>query len=130
MNKRSKYALGTLVAAGAFAVLSAPAYAHECFNPNKDAHAPTAGVNYTITHFEGAPPELVPIFERTGPGKGIGGFVEIAPGVFGNPDPLYVYSLGNGGSSGNDVVGGPGSAKPEHACDGKGIDYLPACFPE
>lgn len=24
-------------------------------------------------------------------------------------------------------VGGPGSMKPEHACDGKGIDYLDAC---
>jgi len=25
-------------------------------------------------------------------------------------------------------VGGPGSMKPEHACDGKGIDYLDVCF--
>jgi hypothetical protein len=28
------------------------------------------------------------------------------------------------------VVGGPGSQKPDHACDGKGIDYLDACFGE
>ncbi|MGZ3442627.1 MAG: hypothetical protein ACXVDD_24065 [Polyangia bacterium] len=28
------------------------AFAHDCFNPQKDAHAPTAGVNYTITGFD------------------------------------------------------------------------------
>jgi hypothetical protein len=31
-------------------------------------------------------------------------------------------------SSAKEEVGGPGSMKPEHACDGKGIDYLEACF--
>ena len=32
--------------------LATPAFAHDCFNPQKDAHAPTAGVNYTITGFD------------------------------------------------------------------------------
>jgi hypothetical protein len=33
------------------------------------------------------------------------------------------------GANGTDkeTVGGPGSKKPNHACDGKGIDYLDAC---
>lgn len=103
-------------------MMSAPAYAHDCFNPQKDAHAPTAGVNYTVVGFD----QNGPIFEQTGPGKGIGGFVAVAPGVFGNPETVYVHSIGNSGALGE--VGGPGSMSPEHACDGKGIDYLDACF--
>lgn len=113
------------VAGGTAALMmlaAAPGYAHDCFNPQKDAHAPTGGVNYTITGFG---PDG-PVFEQTGNGKGIGGFVAIAPGVFGNPATLYTHTLGN--SSSKEEVGGPGSNKPEHACDGKGIDYIDACF--
>jgi hypothetical protein len=113
------------VAAGAAAIvlIGSPSYAHDCFNPQKDAHAPMAGVNYVITGFG---PDG-PVFEQVGHGKGIGGFVEIAPGVFG-PDAVFVHSLGNSSEhSGKDEVGGPGSMKAEHACDGKGIDYLDAC---
>ena len=80
-------------------------------------------MNYTITGFD----SNGPVFEHTGPGTGIGGFVAIAPGVF-SPDQtqtLYTHTLGN---SGHDVVGGPGSQKPNHACDGKGIDYIDACY--
>ena len=113
------------VAGGTAALMmlaASPGYAHDCFNPQKNAHAPTGGVNYTITGFG---PDG-PVFEQTGPGTGIGGFVAIAPGVFGNPDTVYVHSIGN--SDNKDEVGGPGSNKPEHACDGKGIDYLDACF--
>jgi hypothetical protein len=106
-------------------IASSPGYAHDCFNPQKDAHAPNGGVNYTITGFG---PDG-PVFEQTGPGKGIGGFVAIAPGVFGNPETVYVHSLGNT-HSGKEEVGGPGSMKSNHACDGKGIDYLDDCFPE
>jgi hypothetical protein len=71
-----------------------------------------------------------PIFEQTGPGKGIGGFTAIAPGVFGpdQTETLYAHTIGN--SSSHEVVGGPGSQKPSHACDGKGIDYIDACFGE
>jgi len=115
------------VAGGTAALMmlaTAPGYAHDCFNPQKNAHAPTGGVNYTITGFG---PDG-PIFEQTGNGQGIGGFVAIAPGVFDNPDTVYVHSLGN--SDSKEVVGGPGSMKPSHACDGKGIDYLDACFGE
>ena len=109
----------------ALVLLASPSYAHDCFNPQKDAHAPTGGVNYTLVGFD----QNGPILEQTGPGKGIGGFVAIAPGVFGNPTTLYTHSLGMSPEhSGKDEVGGPGSMKAEHACDGKGIDYFEACF--
>jgi hypothetical protein len=118
--------VGLGVMGATLALGAAPVLAHDCFNPTKDAHAPTAGVNYTITGFDS---NGNPIFEQTGPGKGIGGFVAIAPGVFG-PDQtqtLYTHTLGNS-NNGHEVVGGPGSQKPNHACDGKGIDYIDACF--
>ena len=113
------------VAGGTAALImmaASPGFAHDCFNPQKDAHAPTGGVNYTIVGFD----QNGPIFEQTGPGQGIGGFVAVAPGVFGNPDTVYVHSLGNS-DNGKDEVGGPGSMKSGHACDGKGIDYLDDC---
>jgi hypothetical protein len=99
------------------------ALAHDCFNPNRDANAPHAGVNYTVTGFGPTGPNFV----QTGPGKGIGGFAAIAPGVFGNLDTVYVKTIGN--SSQADGVVGPGPEKAgSKACDGKGIDYLSACF--
>jgi hypothetical protein len=108
----------------ALIVLASPSYAHDCFNPQKDAHAPTGGVNYTITGFG----QDGPIFEQTGPGGGIGGFIAIAPGVFGpeQTSTIYVHSLGNT-HSGKEEGGGPGSMKPGHNCDGKGIDYIDDC---
>jgi hypothetical protein len=75
-----------------------------------------AGVNCTVVGFD----ENGPIFVQTGPGKGIGGFATL----FG----VDVHTIGN--SPSQDVVEGPGSQTPEHACDGNGIDYLSACFPE
>jgi hypothetical protein len=97
------------------------AFAHDCFNPQKDAHAPTAGVHYVITSFD---PFTI---EQVGSGKGVGGFLELAPSATGAPFPIYVHSLGNT-HSGHEEVGGPGSHKANHACDGKGIDYIDACF--
>ena len=96
---------------------TAPAFAHHCFNPNKPEGA---GVNYTVVGFD----ENGPIFEQTGPGKGIGGFAALSPELTGGLTGIEVHTLGN---SGKDEVGGPGSQKPSHACDGKGIDYLEAC---
>jgi hypothetical protein len=116
------------VAGGTAALImmaAAPGFAHDCFNPQKDAHAPTGGVNYTIVGFD----QNGPIFEQTGPGQGIGGFVAVAPGVFGNPGTVYVHTIGNS-DNGKDEVGGPGSMKAGHACDGKGIDYLDDCSGE
>ena len=118
-------AVGTVVGAVGVLGFAAPAFAHDCFNPQKDAHAPTAGVHYTITSFD--PTTGAPIFEQTGRGKGIGGFVALSPEATGAPFTLYTHTLGNS-NNGHDVVGGPGSQKPNHACDGKGIDYLSACF--
>jgi hypothetical protein len=105
------------------AIGAVPTFAHDCFNPTKNEHAPTAGVHYTITSFNEETGE--PTFEKTGQGKGIGGFVAISPEATGAPETLYVHTVGH--FSSHETVGGPGSEKPEHACDGKGIDYLDAC---
>jgi len=110
-------AVGTLVSAATVLGLSAPALAHDCFNPNKPAGA---GVNYTIVGFG----PNGPIFEQTGPGQGIGGFSSLDPSLTGGVQGPDVHTIGN---SSKEVVGGPGSQKPDHACDGKGIDYLEAC---
>lgn len=98
------------------------AFAHDCFNPQKNAHAPWAGVHYEITGFD----QNGPIIEQVGTGKGVGGFLAISGDVVGSPNTLFVHSIGN--SSSHEEVGGPGSHKANHACDGKGIDYLDACF--
>ena len=111
-------AIGTAMAIGAV-----PTFAHDCFNPTKNANAPTAGVHYTITSFNEETGE--PTFEKTAQGKGIGGFVALPPELTGAPETLYVHSIGH--SESHETVGGPGSMKPEHACNGKGIDYLEAC---
>jgi hypothetical protein len=116
-----KLAVGAFASVAAVGGLAAPAFAHDCFNPQKDAHAPTAGVHYVITSFN---PFTI---EQVGSGKGVGGFLELAPSATGAPFPIYVHSLGNT-HSGHEEVGGPGSHKANHACDGKGIDYIDACF--
>jgi hypothetical protein len=108
-----------LACVAAVLATSASAFAHDCFNPNKPDGA---GVNYTVVGF-GADG---PIFEQTGPGKGMGGFAALSPDLTGGVTGIEVHTIGN--SSSKDEVGGPGSRKPEHACDGKGIDYLDACF--
>ena len=117
----------TAAAVAALAVSASPAFAHDCFNPTKNAHAPMAGVHYILVGFD---QNGAPIFQQTGNGKGIGGFAAIAPGVFGpdQTETLYAHTIGN--SSSHEGVGGPGSQKPSHACDGKGIDYIDACFGE
>ena len=117
---RRKFAAASLGAA-ALALSATPAFAHDCFNPQKDAHAPTAGVHYEIVGFTADGP----VFQQIAQGKGIGGFVAISPTLTGGPT-LYVHTIGN--SSSKEEVGGPGSSSPQHACDGKGIDYLDACF--
>src|SRR3954466_16057045 len=113
-------AVGTLVSAATVLGLSAPALAHDCFNPNKPAGA---GVNYTIVGFGPNGPIMV----QTGPGQGQGGFASLDPSLTGGVQTPDVHTIGN--SASKDVVGGPGSQKPDHACDGKGIDYLEACGP-
>lgn len=120
-----------VVATGAAVVLTAaPALAHDCFNPQKQAHAPTAGVNWELTGFDNGNPILV----QVGPGKGIGGFIEVAQGAFGDNPTLYTYSLGALSwnpkvQNPHETVGGPGSLRNGHGCDGKGIDYIEVCYP-
>jgi hypothetical protein len=106
---------GAIMALGAV-----PTFAHDCFNPTKK---PTAGVHYTITGFNEETGE--PVFEQTAQGKGIGGFVALSPELTGAPETVYVHSIGH--SESHETVGGPGSEKEGHACDGKGIDFLEAC---
>jgi hypothetical protein len=118
-----KILIGGAVAAVSVLGVAAPAFAHDCFNPNKPAGA---GVHYTITGFDPATGE--PTFVQTGQGKGIGGFVSLDPSLTGGVQVPDVHTIGN--STSKDVVGGPGSQKPQHACDGKGIDYLSACGAE
>jgi hypothetical protein len=116
--------VGLATIGATLALAAVPVLAHDCFNPTKNEHAPTGGVNYTITGFG---PEG-PVLEQTGPGKGNGGFIALSPAATGAPETLYVHTLGNlSKENGHEVVGGPGSQKPEHACNGKGIDYLEAC---
>jgi hypothetical protein len=122
-DMRNRIAVALALIGAMAALTAAPTYAHDCFNPTKNEHAPTAGVHYTITGFDPSTGE--PSFEKTGNGKGIGGFVALSPEATGAPETLYVHSVGN--SPSQEVVGGPGSQKPNHACDGKGIDYLDAC---
>ncbi len=101
----------------------APVLAHDCFNPTK---TPTAGVNWELTGFDSSG---APILVQIGPGTGYGGFIAIAPNAFGPGVPsqtLYTHSLGSDHNPFG-VVGGPGSQKPNHACNGKGIDYLDQC---
>jgi hypothetical protein len=114
--------VGAGVAIAVSTLGAAPAFAHDCFNPNKK---PGAGVNYTITSFDEATGE--PTFTQTGPGKGQGGFAAFDPSLTGGVEGVEVHVVGN---NPHGVAGGPGSQTAEHACDGKGIDYLDACFGE
>ena len=112
MNKALRYTLAPVGAVVAVIATAVPASAFHCTNPARNENAPTAGVNYMLTGFDGEEP----ILQQIGPGDGIGGWVAIAPGVFGNTSVEY--------TSPHNVLGGPGSQTEEHACDGKGIDYL------
>jgi hypothetical protein len=121
----TRTAVAVAVALVVLALGAAPTYAHDCFNPTKNEHAPTAGVHYTIVGFT---EDEEPIFEQTAQGKGIGGFVALSPEATGAPETLYAHTIGH--SESHETVGGPGSKKESHSCDGKGIDYLDACFGE
>ena len=115
---RRKIIVALLSATVALAT-TASAFAHDCFNPNKPEGA---GVKYTVVGFDANGP----IFEQTGPGKGIGGFAALSPELTGGQTGIEVHTIGNSGAL--EEVGGPGSQKAGHACDGKGIDYLSACM--
>jgi len=115
MRRAARYVAVPVGVVAAVVATAVPASAFDCTNPARNENAPHAGVNYTLVGFDGEEP----ILEQTGPGEGLGGWVAIAPGVFGNTEVEY--------TSPHNVVGGPGSMKPEHMCDGKGIDYLEGC---
>src|SRR5262245_8397262 len=104
--------IGGIVAAATVLGTAAPALAPDCFNANQ-RDGPR--VQYSISFAPGQPPT----FTQLGNAKGIGGFITV--------DGVDVHTIGN--SESKDLVGGPGSQKPEHACDEKGIDYIEACAP-
>jgi hypothetical protein len=119
-----KLLVGGAVALASVAGVAAPAFAHDCFNPTKN---PDAGVHYTITSVDpttGEPTGFTP----TGQGKGVGGFVAFDPSLIGGQTGVQVHAFG-GQSGPKDGTVGPGSDKAgAKGCDGKGIDYLDACF--
>jgi hypothetical protein len=112
-----------LLIGGTLAVVSlvgaaGPAFAHDCFNPNKKAGAGSSGT--VVLDAEGNEVS----FTQTKNGNG--GFVTIDASALG-VGSVDIKTLGSGNNP-HGVAGGPGSQKPEHACDGKGIDYASACF--
>lgn len=113
MRRSLAYAATPFVALATSLALAGPASAHFCTNPDKNAHAPMAGVNYMLTGFNQDGPVLVHIEGRP---EAIGGFVLIPAGTFGPQQTTDQYT-----HTGNHV--GPGEDH-ETACDGHGIDYL------
>ena len=102
---------------------AAPALAHDCFNPNKPIGAGSKGVVTLDANGEEVG------FTQTGNGNG--GFITIdanaiVPGVM-----VDVKIFGGNSGPGHDGVAGPGAEKAgDKACDGKGLDYIEACFGE
>jgi hypothetical protein len=113
-----KLLVGGMLTLAGVAGLAAPAFAHDCFNPNKHTGAGSKG---TLT-LDANGDEVG--FQQTG--KGNGGFFSIDATALG-VGVIDVHTLGSGKNP-HGVVGGPGSQKADHACDGKGIDYASACF--
>jgi len=104
--------------AGAMLLLTQrPAFAHDCFNPNKPE-----GAGVTT---RSRPHRHGPVFVQTGPGQGSAVFATIAPGVLGPGSPAVEvqHSEQHVERSGRRS----GQHEAQHACDGKGIDYLDAC---
>jgi len=116
-----KFTAGIAVFGGVVLGLAAPAFAHDCFNPTKPTGAGSKAI--VVLDASGEAESFTP----TGDGKG--GFITIdanavAPGVV-----VDIHTFGNGGPK--DGVVGPGAEKAgASGCDGKGIDYVEACFPE
>ena len=107
---------GVLAAVGVMGV-AGPAFAHDCFNPNKPAGA---GSWATVTLDENGNEAG---FEQT---KKQGGFITIDATAVG-AGQLDIHTFGNGGPQ-SGVAGGPNLADSDRACDGNGIDLAEACF--
>ena len=114
MHRSLMYVATPFVAFAASLALAGPASAHFCTNPDKNDHAPMAGVNYMLTGFDQNGPILVHI---EGQPEAIGGFVLIPAGTFGPQQTTDQYT-----HTGAEV--GAKDHQEKLACDGKGIDYL------
>jgi hypothetical protein len=100
--------------------VAGPAFAHDCFNPNKKVGAGSSAT--VVLDAEGNEVS----FTQTKNGNG--GAITIDASALG-AGSIDIKTLGVGNNP-HGVAGGPGSQKPEHACDGKGIDYVSVCFGE
>jgi hypothetical protein len=99
----------------------APAFAHDCFNPNKTVGAGSNGVVTLDANGEEA--------SFTPTGNGNGGFITIDANAVAPAVVVDVKTFGGNKGHGQDGVAGPGAEKAgARACDGKGIDYIEACF--
>jgi hypothetical protein len=110
--------IGGTVAVVSLVGVAGPAFAHDCFNPNKPVGAGSSGT--VVLDAEGDEVS----FTQTKNGNG--GFVTINASTLG-AGLVDIKTLGVGNNP-HGVAGGPGSQKPAHACDGKGIDYASVCF--
>jgi hypothetical protein len=113
-----KLLVGGAIATVSVIGLGQPAFAHDCFNPNKQ---PGAGTWATVTLDENG--EEVG-FDQT---KKQGGFIAIDASALGVEGTVDIHTFGAGGPK-SGVVGGPNLADSDRACDGKGIDLASACF--
>src|SRR5215212_9534088 len=113
--KLGRITVGAGIAIAALTIGAGPAFAHDCFNPNKPSGPGSIGT--VVLDAEGNP--VSETFT-----KDHGGFLTIDATALGVGE-IDVHTPGN---NPHGVVGGPGSQTAEHACDGKGIDYTSACF--
>jgi hypothetical protein len=109
-----KLLVGGVLTLVSVAGAAAPAFAHDCFNPKKPAGA---GSWATVTLDENGE-EIA--FEQT---KAHGAFISIDATALG----VGVVDIHTPGNNPDGVVG-PEHRQPKLACDGKGIDYVEACF--
>ena len=98
--------------------LASPAFAFDCFNPTKPAGAGSQGT--VVLDENGDEVAFIPSK------SGHGGFVTIDATALGAGEvSIHTFGTAQGGKDGE---AGPQDRQPKLACDGKGIDYVEACF--
>jgi hypothetical protein len=100
------------------------AFAHDCFNPNK---TPGAGSKTTVVLAPNPDDDPTAVITT---GKGNGGFTTLDATAVGIPGvtTIDVHTFGNQKGPKDGEVG-PGAEKAgAKGCDGKGVDYIEACF--
>src|SRR6478735_11777449 len=112
-----KLLIGGALVAVSVAAVAGPAFAHDCFNPRK-----TTGAGSGATIVLDAQGNEVSVTQTK---NGKGGFVSIDATALG----VGIVDVHVPGAGNKDGEVGPGADKAgAKACDGKGIDYVDACF--